>query len=264
LKYIFIIIFLFITACSELNLANHLSKKIIRTSKENIINDDDDNNKSKSIKPIYKIGSPYYINGIKYTPKEEKNYIEEGIASWYGPNFDGKQTANGEIFNQYDISAAHKTLPLPSLLRVTNLENGRQVIVRVNDRGPFVGNRIIDLSFRSAQILGVIEKGIATVRLELIDYGPHLLEKNNNKNKITKQNSYLQIGVFKNANNADKLYAKLRNIGYLNNKVFIETVDSDNSTFYVVKVGPINNKENIMYVQRKLKKNEIESKIIIE
>ena len=259
MRYFLIILFLFLTACSELNLANHLTKKIIRANKENNI---DNNIKSKSIKPIYKIGNPYFINGIKYTPKEEKNYIEEGIASWYGPNFDGKQTANGEIFNQYDISAAHKTLPLPSLLRVTNLENGRQVIVRVNDRGPFVGNRIIDLSFKSAQILGVIEKGSANVRLELIDYGPHLLENNNTKAK--KQNSYLQIGVFKNANNADKLYAKLRNIGYLNKKVFIETIDSDNNTFYVVKVGPINDKENIMYVQRKLKKEEIESKIIIE
>ena len=261
MRYFLIILFLFITACSELNLANHLTKKIIRSNKENNINN---NIQNKSIKPIYKIGNPYYINGIKYTPKEEKIYIEEGIASWYGPNFDGKQTANGEIFNQYDVSAAHKTLPLPSLLRVTNLENGRQVIVRINDRGPFVGNRIIDLSFKSAQILGVIEKGTANVRLELIDYGPHLLENNNNNTTIIKQNSYLQIGVFKNANNADKLYAKLRNIGYLNKKVFIETIESNNNTFYVVKVGPINDKENIMYVQRKLKKEEIESKIIIE
>ena len=261
MKYILIIILLFVTACTELNLANHLSKKIIKANKENIIKKDI---KRKSIKPIYKIGNPYYINGIKYTPKEENNYIEEGIASWYGPNFDGKQTANGEIFDQYEISAAHKTLPLPSLLRVTNLENSRQIVVRVNDRGPFVGNRIIDLSYKSAQILGILEKGTATVRLELIDYGPHLLKNKSNVDIITKQKSYLQIGVFKNANNADKLYAKLRNIGYLNNKVFIETIDSDDNTFYVVKVGPINNKENIMYVQRKLKKEEIESKIIVE
>jgi len=260
LRYFIIFVFLFITSCTELNLANHLSKKIIRANKENSINNQI---KNKSIKPIYKIGNPYYINGIRYTPKEENNYFEEGIASWYGPNFDGKLTANGEIFNQYDISAAHRTLPLPSLLRVTNLENGRQIVVRVNDRGPFVGNRIIDLSFRSAQILGVIEKGTANVRLELIDYGAHLLE-NNNKVITIKQNSFLQIGVFRNANNADKLYAKLRNIGYLNNKVFIESIESDKDIFYVVKVGPINDKENLRYVQRKLKKDEIESKIIIE
>ena len=250
--------FLFLTACSELNLANHLSKKIIRSSKSPSNNQ---NINEVAIKPIYKIGSPYFINGIKYIPKEVNIYIEEGIASWYGPNFHGKLTANGEIFNQHDITAAHKTLPLPSLLRVTNLTNNRQVVVRINDRGPFVGNRIIDLSYKSAQILGVIEKGTAKVRLELLDYGPHLLEKNM---PLASKNSFLQLGVFKNAKNADKLYAKLRNIEYLKHKVFIQTSNIRGDTFYMVKVGPLNEKENILYVQRKLKKDEIESKIIIE
>ena len=258
MRYIFILFILFFTGCTELNLANHLSKKIIRANKEesnNII-------KEKHIKPIYKIGNPYFINGIKYIPKEENFYVKEGIASWYGPNFDGKLTANGEIFDQYDITAAHKTLPLPSILRVTNLENGRQIIVRVNDRGPFVGDRIIDLSYRSAQILGVIEKGTAKVRLELLDYGPHLLNKKDITIKTIEENSYLQVGVFREANNADKLYAKLRNIGYLNYRIFIDTIESGTETFYIVKIGPINSEESMLYVQRKLKNDEIETKII--
>ena len=258
MKYLIILVFLFITACSELNLANHLSKKMIRSNKPSSNNQ---NMQEDAIKPIYKIGSPYFINGIKYIPKEVNNYVAEGIASWYGPNFDGKLTANGEVFNQHDITAAHKTLPLPSLLRVTNLENNRQIVIRINDRGPFVGDRIIDLSYKSAQILGVIKKGTANVRLELLDYGPHLLENNIS---IATKNSFLQLGVFKNAKNADKLYAKLRNIEYLKHKVFIETSNLRGDTLYIVKVGPLNQKENILYVQRKLKKDEIESKIIIE
>ena len=260
MKVILVFFILIASGCSELNLANHLSKKIIRANKQS-------NEKiviEKHIKPIYKIGNPYFINGIKYIPKEEKFYIKEGIASWYGPKFDGKLTANGEIFDQYDITAAHKTLPLPSILRVTNLENGRQLLVRVNDRGPFVGDRIIDLSYRSAEILGVIEKGTANVKLELLDYGPHLLNSKNSANNMIEKKSFLQVGVFKEANNADKLYAKLRNISYLNYKVFIDTTESNNETLYVVKIGPINSKENMMYVKRKLKSDDIGSKIINE
>ena len=144
-------------------------------------------------------------------------------------------------------------MPLPSILRVTNLENGRQLLVRVNDRGPFVGDRIIDLSYRSAEILGVIEKGTANVKLELLDYGPHLLNSKNSANNMIEKKSFLQVGVFKEANNADKLYAKLRNISYLNYKVFIDTTESNNETLYVVKIGPINSKENMMYVKENLR-----------
>ena len=170
---------------------------------------------------------------------------------------------NFTFFNQNVISAAHRTLPLPSIVKVTNLDNGKVLsFVRVNDRGPFVGDRIIDLSFKSAQILGVIEKGTANVKLELLDYGPHLLENNKyDSDKITRQNNFLQIGVFKESKNADKLYAKLRNMGYLNYKVFIETVEVENNTLYFVKIGPINSEEKIRYVQRKLKKDEIDSKV---
>ncbi len=124
---------------------------------------------------IYKIGEPYTVAGRTYTPRVQPGYRAEGLASWYGPNFHGKLTANGEIFDQYAVTAAHQTLPLPSKVRVTNLSNGRQLVVRVNDRGPFVGDRIIDLSRRSAQLLDIEKSGVAPVRLELVDSGPHLL-----------------------------------------------------------------------------------------
>lgn len=117
---------------------------------------------------VYKIGDPYQIAGVWYYPAENYNYDETGVASWYGPDFHGKYTANGEVFDQNDVTAAHRTLPLPSLVRVTNLENGRTLEVRVNDRGPFAHGRIIDLSRRAAQLLGIEQAGTAKVRVQVL------------------------------------------------------------------------------------------------
>ena len=116
----------------------------------------------------YKLGNPYQIGGVWYYPKEEWDYTETGIASWYGPGFHGRSTANGEVFDENDVTAAHRTLPLPSVVRVTNLSNGRSLVVRVNDRGPFAHGRIIDLSRRSAQLLGMEAQGTAKVRVEVM------------------------------------------------------------------------------------------------
>jgi rare lipoprotein A len=116
----------------------------------------------------YKVGTPYKINGELYTPREQPNYDEVGIASWYGPTFHGKLTANGDIFDENALTAAHKTLPLPSVVRVTNLQNGRSLIVTVNDRGPFSKGRIIDVSKHTAKILGFKEKGTAKVRVQFL------------------------------------------------------------------------------------------------
>ncbi|MEO0391815.1 MAG: septal ring lytic transglycosylase RlpA family protein [Pseudomonadota bacterium] len=116
----------------------------------------------------YKVGLPYTIKGITYRPKVDYGYDEVGIASWYGPGFDGKLTANGEIYDQDLLTAAHKTLPMPSLARVTNLENGRSVVVRVNDRGPFAPGRIIDMSDRGAKLLGFHRQGITKVRVQIL------------------------------------------------------------------------------------------------
>ncbi|HYI68990.1 MAG TPA: septal ring lytic transglycosylase RlpA family protein [Skermanella sp.] len=116
----------------------------------------------------YKIGEPYQVKGVWYYPKEDFGYDETGIASWYGPGFHAETTANGETFDQNELTGAHKTLPLPSLVRVTNLENGRSIIVRINDRGPFVPGRIVDLSRRSAQLLGFEGQGSAKVRVAVL------------------------------------------------------------------------------------------------
>jgi len=119
-------------------------------------------------KPHYKVGAPYKIGGRWYVPQVDESYDQKGVASWYGDAFHGKLTANGEIFDKRRISAAHKTLPLPILVEVENLENGRKLVVRVNDRGPFVDDRIIDLSHAAADELGFTTKGLARVRVRYI------------------------------------------------------------------------------------------------
>jgi rare lipoprotein A (peptidoglycan hydrolase) len=116
----------------------------------------------------YQVGKPYKIKGKWYYPKEQPGYNKTGMASWYGPNFHGRLTANGEIYDQYSLSAAHPTLPLPSYARVTNLENGLSLIVRVNDRGPFSSKRIIDLSAQASKMLGYQKKGLTKVRVKYI------------------------------------------------------------------------------------------------
>ncbi|SOE18789.1 rare lipoprotein A [Hoeflea halophila] len=118
------------------------------------------------------VGKPYRVRGKWYTPKEEPNYDKAGLASWYGPNFHGRLTANGEIYDQFHLSAAHPTFPLPSYARVTNKKNGNTVIVRVNDRGPFAHGRIIDLSNKAAELLDMKQEGVAAVRVEYVGRAP--------------------------------------------------------------------------------------------
>src|SRR5436190_13385473 len=118
--------------------------------------------------PSYKVGSAYQINGKWYYPKVDYGYDETGLASWYGEAFDGKATANGEIYNLNELSAAHKTLPLPSVVEVSNLRNGRSLRLRVNDRGPYVDTRIIDVSRRASQLLGFETAGTTPVRVRAL------------------------------------------------------------------------------------------------
>lgn len=140
-------------ACSETKLAVNTAKEVAPT---------------QSKIGGYKIGKPYQIDGVWYYPQEDFNYVEEGVSSWYGPTFHGKSTANGETYDMMDLTAAHRTLPMPSVVRVTNMENGRSLVVRVNDRGPFARNRIIDVSKRAAQLLGFHEQGTTRVRVEIL------------------------------------------------------------------------------------------------
>lgn len=143
-----------VTACAETNLAVETTKVVTR--------------KDPEVTGPYKVGKPYQVKSVWYYPQADYNYDETGIASWYGPGFHTQATANGETYDENDLTAAHKTLPMPSLVRVTNLENGRSIVVRINDRGPFVNNRIIDMSRRGAQLLGFEQNGTAKVRVQIM------------------------------------------------------------------------------------------------
>src|SRR5215813_5132373 len=120
----------------------------------------------------YRVGKPYTVGGRVYVPEEDVNYREEGIASWYGDDFHGRLTANGEVFDMDSLTAAHTTLPMPCYARVTNLSNGKSLIVRVNDRGPYHGNRLIDVSNKAAELLEFRSSGVARVRVEYVGRAP--------------------------------------------------------------------------------------------
>ncbi|MDP6691495.1 MAG: septal ring lytic transglycosylase RlpA family protein [Alphaproteobacteria bacterium] len=150
---------LFLTACAEGELALHVAKRLQRATAE----------QPSASAGVYKVGKPYEVNGVWYYPREDPQYSRTGIASWYGAKFHGRRTANGEIYDMNALTAAHKTLPMPVRVRVTNLGNGRSLVLRVNDRGPFVNGRIIDVSRRAAQLLGFKKQGTAKVRVTVLD-----------------------------------------------------------------------------------------------
>lgn len=152
-KVIAVLLLFGLAGCAEADLASHVAKTIPGNS---------------GSKGDFKVGNPYKVSGKWYRPTESYTLVETGIASWYGPNFHGKKTANGEVFNKHELTAAHRTLQMPSLVRVTNLDNGRTLVVRVNDRGPFKRGRIIDLSERAAELLQFKNNGTAKVRLEVL------------------------------------------------------------------------------------------------
>ena len=156
-------------------------------------------------------------------PAAPGEYVEEGIASWYGIPFQGRRTSDGEIYEMHDFTAAHRTLPFNAIVRVTNLRNGKQTEVRINDRGPFVANRVIDLSLSAAQALDMVGTGTAPVRLEIIS-GPNF-----------RVGFFgVQVGAFLVQENAERLKAQLE-ARY--SPVFIVTYDSPNGLFYRVRVG---------------------------
>jgi rare lipoprotein A len=148
-----------LSACAETELVIHSAKELTGT---------DSNASVPKTKGKYKIGKPYQIKGTWYYPAENFKYAETGISSWYGSKFHGKKTANGETYDMNTLTAAHRTLPLPSVVRVINLKNGRSLNLRVNDRGPFARGRIIDVSRRAAQLLGFQRAGTARVRVEIV------------------------------------------------------------------------------------------------
>ena len=251
IKNIFILFLLLNIACTNTRVVLEGTKKVInKSSKEQ----EGINSKRNFSLGHYKVGNPYEINGIKYIPKLVSEYDETGIASWYGPKFNLKKTANGEIFDQDQVSAAHKTLPLPSIVKVTNLENNNIIFIRVNDRGPFVNNRIIDFSKKAAIQFGFYKKGIARVRVQLIESGPHLLDEkylnhlylvkyaknidiDKTEKTIKKDKVILQIGAFNEKKNALSLLTFLKS--KIDDNLFIK--DSkllDDKVIYKLFAGP--------------------------
>lgn len=170
----------------------------------------------------YKLGKPYQIAGRWYHPHDNKRYEETGVASWYGPDFHGKATANGERFDENDVTAAHRTLPMPSFVEVTNLENGRKLTVRVNDRGPFAHDRIIDLSRRSAQLLGIERQGTARVHVRRV--GVEIAETFGSE-------IYVQVAAFADRTRAADIAAGVSRFG-------VSNITRTENGFYRVRVGP--------------------------
>jgi len=197
--------------------------------------------------PIMPAGnsSPYTVLGKSYhVMHSAQGYQEEGIASWYGLKFHGRKTANGERFNSYLATAAHKTLPIPTWLRVTNLANNRQIVVKVNDRGPFHGDRLIDLSYGAALKLGFAEKGTAPVRLEAIDV-PGMTDLRPQSVGI-----YLQIGAFARQQSAQTVRDQAAMV--LDAPVTIERAENGGTTLYRVRVGPLQSEPAREQVKRQL------------
>lgn len=192
--------------------------------------------------PRSRYGNPvsYVVNGKRYRVlKSSKGYTELGIASWYGRKFHGRRTSSGEPYNMYAMTAAHKTLPLPTYVAVTNLDNGKKVIVRVNDRGPFHVNRIIDLSYAAAYKLGMLKEGTALVRIRAIDpgnYQRNIRLAKSDKNKDIK-GFYLQVGAFSRYDNALRL--KNRLAGLAHGLIHISAASVRGRKLYRVRFGPI-------------------------
>ena len=221
---------------------------------------------------VYKVGKPYKILGKWYYPKEDYDYSEVGVASWYGKDFHAKTTANGEKYDMYSLTAAHRTLPLPSIVKVTNLENGRSLVLRVNDRGPYAKNRIIDVSKRASQLLGFQTQGTTKVRVEVMEKESKALKAAMTGEKVDVDNIYkvqeeapvvssnvlssdsyqkgsyfVQVGSYSQEAGAQKVVSELKvksNIYYVN---------VDGQRFYRVRVGPFSNEKEAEVSLAKLK-----------
>lgn len=200
--------------------------------------------------PLLAVGnkSPYTVNGVSYEILDDyRNYREQGIASWYGSKFHGHETSNGEIFDTYAASAAHKTLPIPSYVRVTNLQNGRSMTVRVNDRGPFHPERLIDLSYGAAVKLGFMEHGTAPVEVAVLN----IAGVDDLRNVPGGHYRYLQLGAFSTQSSASQLQAELQ--AFLPVPVFLKEADVHGSRLYRVRVGPVADAEQMQLVQQQLR-----------
>jgi rare lipoprotein A len=205
--------------------------------------------------PLSRYGNPavYEVNGRRYAIlKTSAGYREQGIASWYGEKFHGRRTSSGEIYDMYRMTAAHRSLPLPSYVRVTNLENKRSVVVRVNDRGPFHENRVIDLSYAAAKKLGIAAKGTGFVYLQAIDprTGGFAGDGNQSVPSLQHHGIYLQVGAFREWMNASRIRQRVARLAV--SPVAIKTSVDGGRQLYRVHVGPLTDVERIDRVVRGL------------
>lgn len=220
-------------------------------------------------------GNPksYIVNGKRYyTLDDNKGFVEQGIASWYGKKFHGKRTSSGDIYDMYAMTAAHKNLILPVYVEVTNLENGKKVIVRVNDRGPFHDDRVIDLSYASAKKLGVVATGTAKVELRVVEHrglkefisGKTLVPVKtiSSVNQPRVGETFIQVGAFSKHGNANALLEKLNVIG--DQLTHIHETIVNRKTFYRVRIGPLFSKEAIdKMIKQLIQLNQYDHHIIV-
>lgn len=206
-----------------------------------------------------KTGKPYVIKGVTYYPLQsvDHGYQEVGVASWYGKDFHNKKTANGEIYNMHDLTAAHKTLPMPTFVKVENLENGKEVIVRVNDRGPFSKGRIIDLSYAAAQKLDMVKTGTAKVRITVLSETKDHLRTEGKDVDMAKGAFSIQIIAYSNRSNAQKLASQYKG-GVVN------TVNRDGRIFYQVRVRGFNTKTSAEAALKQFQRDYPDAFIISE
>ena len=189
----------------------------------------------------YKV-SPYKLKGMYYKPlKTARGYVKKGVASWYGTKFHGKKTANGEVYDMYKMTAAHRTLPLPSYVKVTNLDNNRSVLLRVNDRGPFHDDRIIDLSYVAAKKLGFAQHGVSDVRVEAIV--PTVGQENKNGKTKSTPLVYLQLAALKSYHSAHLMKKDVYN--KLGIKTHIIMNRSKDDPYFRIRIGPVESPEQM-------------------
>ncbi|HHA18375.1 MAG: septal ring lytic transglycosylase RlpA family lipoprotein [Gammaproteobacteria bacterium] len=193
----------------------------------------------------YGNASSYEVFGKRYyTLKSSKGYQQKGVASWYGTKFHGRRTSSGEPYDMYAMTAAHKTLPLPTYVEVTNLDNGRKVIVKVNDRGPFHGDRLIDLSYSAATKLDIISKGTGKVEVRAITAGQAPVKSASpvrSPEKSSPVGLYLQVGAFKTSSSAEQMRTKLQQ--QISDAILIVPLKKPDGHLYRVRVGPLENVE---------------------
>lgn len=202
--------------------------------------------------PLSTQGNPdsYEVNGVRYeVAKSSNGYKVSGVASWYGSKFHGYNTSNGEIYNMFSMSAAHKTLPLPTYLKVTNADNGKQVVVRVNDRGPFHDDRVIDLSYAAAVKLGYAGKGTANVRIEAIDPLVWQLQKQLG-NPGADGEIFLQVGAFSNFAAADRIKSRLELELDAGVNIYVDA--SIQPPLHKVQIGPLKDMPSATAIRQKI------------